>query len=427
MITRRDRLLTQVLLFSALGGFYWLTTLVGPTVDPSEPLHVPEPPASFEVHMRRLMSAESIDEGADQCTNYCPPYGGSLTLVGMIAGQCDCKPPVIVDGSKQCYDKKKGVTCCGQMDSYAGVAFYFLVTLYTFLALAIICDDYFCESLEVISERLGLSDDVAGATFMAVGSSAPELFTAIVTTLITGGSEGIGTICGSAVFNIMVIVGVTGLCAGQSLDIWWYPVTRDTVVYIISIVMLYGILIDGQVSLVESLILCFSYGGYVLLMIKNSVIVGWVRKWESRKNGGQQRWEAVGSSAEETASINGDGDGGAGGRAGAGGEQGGDEFSYANPLKKAQNRAGFDAGVVARREDERGKFYLRSMRNPALVIIAKLKFLRLSKSYQARKQDVRTAHNELPEEEDEFDGIGKKNHLEKRQVCRSRGAEEQTP
>jgi Ca2+/Na+ antiporter len=102
------------------------------------------------------------------------------------------------------------------------VLVYTLVTLYTFLALAIICDEYFCESLEAISEALSLSEDVAGATFMAAGSSAPELFTAIVTTLITGGSAGLGTIVGSAVFNIMVIVGVTALCAGQKLKIYWY-------------------------------------------------------------------------------------------------------------------------------------------------------------------------------------------------------------
>ena len=93
--------------------------------------------------------------------------------------------------------------------------------LYMFLGLAIICDDYFCESLDIISDELGLSDDVAGATFMAAGSSAPELFTAVVTVLVTGGSEGLGAIVGSAVFNIMVICGITAKCAGGSLVIWW--------------------------------------------------------------------------------------------------------------------------------------------------------------------------------------------------------------
>ena len=50
---------------------------------------------------------------------------------------------------------------------------------------------------------------------MAAGSSAPELFTAIVTIFVEPGEQGVGTIVGSAVFNICVIVGVTTLCAGQ--------------------------------------------------------------------------------------------------------------------------------------------------------------------------------------------------------------------
>ena len=50
------------------------------------------------------------------------------------------------------------------------------VLLYVFVALAIVCDVYFVTALERISERLRLSEDVAGATFMAAASSAPELF-----------------------------------------------------------------------------------------------------------------------------------------------------------------------------------------------------------------------------------------------------------
>ncbi len=49
-----------------------------------------------------------------------------------------------------------------------------------FLALAIVCDEFFVPSLDVIIEKLGCSEDVAGATFMAAGGSAPELFTSAV-------------------------------------------------------------------------------------------------------------------------------------------------------------------------------------------------------------------------------------------------------
>ena len=53
-------------------------------------------------------------------------------------------------------------------------------SIYMFAGIAIVCDDYFVPALEKIVEKLGLSDDVAGATFMAAGSSAPELFTSVI-------------------------------------------------------------------------------------------------------------------------------------------------------------------------------------------------------------------------------------------------------
>ncbi|KAK7815794.1 hypothetical protein U0070_025254 [Myodes glareolus] len=87
--------------------------------------------------------------------------------------------------------------------------------MYMFYALAIVCDDFFVPSLEKICERLHLSEDVAGATFMAAGSSAPELFTSVIGVFITKGDVGVGTIVGSAVFNILCIIGVCGLFAGQ--------------------------------------------------------------------------------------------------------------------------------------------------------------------------------------------------------------------
>lgn len=39
---------------------------------------------------------------------------------------------------------------------------YFIGVVYLFLGIAIICDDFFVSSLEAISEKLQLSEDVAG-------------------------------------------------------------------------------------------------------------------------------------------------------------------------------------------------------------------------------------------------------------------------
>uniref|UniRef100_A0A663LUH7 Sodium/calcium exchanger membrane region domain-containing protein n=1 Tax=Athene cunicularia TaxID=194338 RepID=A0A663LUH7_ATHCN len=80
-----------------------------------------------------------------------------------------------------------------------------------FLAVSIVCDDYFLPSLEIISECLGLSQDVAGATFMAAGSSAPELVTAFLGVFVTKGDIGVSTILGSAIYNLLGISAACGL------------------------------------------------------------------------------------------------------------------------------------------------------------------------------------------------------------------------
>ena len=80
--------------------------------------------------------------------------------------------------------------------------FQFFVILLTFLGLAIICDDYFMAALEAIVEAFGISEDVAGATWMAAGGSAPELSTSIMGVFFAQSDVGIGTIIGSAVFNV---------------------------------------------------------------------------------------------------------------------------------------------------------------------------------------------------------------------------------
>jgi Ca2+/Na+ antiporter len=89
--------------------------------------------------------------------------------------------------------------------------------LFSVSALAIICDDFFVPSLEAISEKLHLSEDVAGATFMAAGSSAPELFTSVAGVAYET-DVGIGTIVGSAVFNILVIIALTSALSGSKVS-----------------------------------------------------------------------------------------------------------------------------------------------------------------------------------------------------------------
>uniref|UniRef100_A0A8V0YYT1 Solute carrier family 24 member 4 n=1 Tax=Gallus gallus TaxID=9031 RepID=A0A8V0YYT1_CHICK len=150
-----------------------------------------------------------------------------------------------------------------------GVLLHIIAALYMFYALAIVCDDFFVPSLEKICERLHLSEDVAGATFMAAGSSTPELFASVIGVFITHGDVGVGTIVGSAVFNILCIVGVCGLFAGQVVCLTQWAVFRDSVYYTLSVIILIVFIHDEKIEWWESLVLIIMYSFYILIMKYN--------------------------------------------------------------------------------------------------------------------------------------------------------------
>lgn len=60
-----------------------------------------------------------------------------------------------------------------------------------------------------------MREDVTGATFMAVAGSSSELFINGVGTFITEGDIGVGTVVGSAVFNVLAVPACCGLLANM--------------------------------------------------------------------------------------------------------------------------------------------------------------------------------------------------------------------
>ncbi|XP_036430188.1 sodium/potassium/calcium exchanger 3 [Colossoma macropomum] len=164
------------------------------------------------------------------------------------------------------------------------VALHVLGAMYMFYALAVVCDDYFVPSLEKICERLHLSEDVAGATFMAAGSSAPELFTSVIGVFITKGDVGVGTIVGSAVFNILCIIGVCGIFAGQAVRLSCWTLMRDSTYYTISVTTLIVFIYDEKVTWYESLVLILMYLVYILIMKCNSRVVHFIERRKRKKN-----------------------------------------------------------------------------------------------------------------------------------------------
>lgn len=149
---------------------------------------------------------------------------------------------------------------------------------YMFLALSIACDEFFIPALAVITEKLNISEDVAGATFMAAGGSMPELCTSFIGVFVDPDSNvGFGTIVGSAVFNVLFVIGMCAVFSKEILKLTWWPLFRDCMFYSIALIILIGFFTDEAIEWWESLVLIITYFLYVTFMKYNHTIERWVK------------------------------------------------------------------------------------------------------------------------------------------------------
>jgi len=171
--------------------------------------------------------------------------------------------------------------------SVAGLVCYIIGLFYMFLGLAIVCDEFFVPALEEIVERTGMTEDVAGATLMAAGGSAPELFTSFLGTFVTKSSVGFGTIVGSAVFNVLFVIGMCAIFSKEELTLTMWPLFRDSMYYLFSLIMVavfFSVISPGEIYWYEALILLSLYGVYVLIMKHNQQLHSAFNRMFSKKS-----------------------------------------------------------------------------------------------------------------------------------------------
>jgi K+-dependent Na+/Ca+ exchanger-like protein len=170
---------------------------------------------------------------------------------------------------------------------------YMAGVAYMFVALAIVCDEFFVPALEVYVDIFKISMDVAGATLMAAGGSAPELFTSMFGTM-AGSDLGFSTIVGSAVFNVLFVIAVCAIFSKTLLELTWYPLARDSTCYLIALaavaLMFQGPWSPREIHLWEAATLFTMYIGYVVLMKFSARIQ---ESLEARYGGGSTNVEEI--------------------------------------------------------------------------------------------------------------------------------------
>jgi K+-dependent Na+/Ca+ exchanger-like protein len=81
---------------------------------------------------------------------------------------------------------------------------------------------------------------------------------------------GSSTIVGSAVFNVLFLIGLCGFVAKEAIELSWWPLFRDCTYYIFGLVILAFVVWDRKISVWEAAVLFGAYILYCTIMCFNS-------------------------------------------------------------------------------------------------------------------------------------------------------------
>ena len=87
------------------------------------------------------------------------------------------------------------------------------------LVMLVLGAGWLVDAAVAVARAFGVSDLVIGLTVVAVGTSMPEIATSVVAALRGERDIAVGNVVGSNVFNILAVLGVTGLVAGDGLPV----------------------------------------------------------------------------------------------------------------------------------------------------------------------------------------------------------------
>ena len=132
------------------------------------------------------------------------------------------------------------------------------------LALIIVGSSFAVDAASAIATMLGLSERFIGLTIVALGTSLPELFTSVAAAIKKNPDMAIGNIVGSNIFNILFIVGLSGLV----IPVPFVSDFRfDTLIATAATVLLFVLTLPTKrLGRVAGIIMLAAYGAYFAMI-----------------------------------------------------------------------------------------------------------------------------------------------------------------
>lgn len=131
--------------------------------------------------------------------------------------------------------------------------------------LLIFSADKFVEGASSIASHLGVSSLLIGVTVVGFGTSAPEIFIALIASMDGSASLAVGNAIGSNIANIGLILGATACLV--AIPIVREEARDETLVLLVATLLACGVLLDGRLGFVDGVILLAGFVGFVLWAI----------------------------------------------------------------------------------------------------------------------------------------------------------------
>lgn len=127
----------------------------------------------------------------------------------------------------------------------------------------------FVDNASFVASSLGVSDAVIGLTIVAGGTSLPELATSMVSAKKGNSDIAIGNVIGSNVFNILMIIGITGLVKPMHIA---GITTLDLIMILASMLLMWFFCrTTYKVKRWEGVVLTIVYIAYLTWLVMNAV------------------------------------------------------------------------------------------------------------------------------------------------------------
>ncbi|MBT3464093.1 calcium/sodium antiporter [archaeon] len=134
------------------------------------------------------------------------------------------------------------------------------------LILLIKSTDIFVVHSSKIAKRLGVSEFFIGLTLVAIGTSLPELAASIIGTLSGNSGVAIGSIIGSNITNLTLVIGIAATTNILKTSEKTYK--RDGKILLSSSVMVLVMSLFGNLNVFSGIIMLFIYFSYITYVFK---------------------------------------------------------------------------------------------------------------------------------------------------------------